>query len=235
MIGFLDGTSNLRPTRSADDAKLVLIDPDAVSRYPRHPSSDQGDGPRYPDDLAPVPEHEPEWTRNGTYLVVRVSVFDIAGWDGRSRHDQEQAVGRFKVSGASLDRSDTSDDLEKEPVFATAPADLAVPPTAHIRKAYPYLDVRSLYRHGYSIVRAVDGGLQRGLAFIAFARTISTQFEFLVRGQMRNEDFPTRGAGVDRLLPMLSDRVICGGYYFVPAVTDSIDRPWEWVLPDTVR
>jgi hypothetical protein len=52
--------------------------------------------------------------------------------------------------------------------------------------------------------------LRRGLAFIASARTISTQFEFVVRAWMRNADFPEPN-------------------YFVPAVRR---EPWTWVLPD---
>jgi Dyp-type peroxidase family len=232
LIGFRDGTINLRPRENDEDAKLVLIDPDAVGTYPAHPSSTD-DGPRYPDDLAPVPEHEPEWTRNGTYLAVRVSVFDTAAWDRLSRVQQQHAVGRFKVSGASLDLTDDPNRVGEPPAFGSDPAAAGVALTAHIRKAFAYCKVRAWYRHFYTILCPRAGGLQRGLASLAFGRTFSTQFEFVLRAQMRNPDFPTRGAGTDELLTLLANQVVCGGYYYLPAITD-IARPSDWVLPDTV-
>jgi len=50
------------------------------------------------------------------------------------------------------------------------------------------------------LIAACRRRLTRGLAFIAFARTISTQFEFIFRGWMRNPDFPEQGSGLDALL-----------------------------------
>ena len=37
------------------------------------------------------------------------------------------------------------------------------------------------------------------------------------------------GAGVDRLRQF--EDVICGGYYFVPAVRHR-RQPWSWILPE---
>jgi deferrochelatase/peroxidase EfeB len=241
LIGFLDGTGNLRPRENKEHAKLLLVDPDAVATYPPNPqpepSGDQGAGPTYPDDLAPVPTREPDWTRGGSYMTVRVSVFDTTPWDDLSQDEQEHAVGRFKVSGASLDLRDDPALLNTPPAYADDQHNLTVPVTAHVRKANPRRsaedELRRLYRHGFPIIGPGKGGLRRGLAFIAFARTISTQFEFIFRAQLRNPDFPEPGAGPDQLLfGTLSDTVLCGGYYFVPPIEEST-KPWTWRLPDT--
>jgi deferrochelatase/peroxidase EfeB len=105
--------------------------------------------------------------------------------------------------------------------------------TAHVRKANPRRSqedlARRVFRRGYPVIESADGGMRRGLAFITFARTISTQFEFMVRGWLRNPDFLDQGAGIDQLVGALPETVLGGGYYFVPAVQR---QPWTWILPD---
>lgn len=86
------------------------------------------------------------------------------------------------------------------------------------------------FRRGYPLIGAGVGELQRGLIFISFARTFSTQFEFIVRGWMRNKDFPTLDAGVDPLFAKVGDTILGGGYYFVPPL-EHITQPWTWKLP----
>lgn len=243
LIGFLDGTSNLNPRNSDADRELVFIDPDKVGNYPPNPAAQPGGGgtypgagPNFPTDLAPVPTTEPEWTRNGTYMTVRVSTFDTTQWDDRTQNEQEQSVGRFKVSGASLDLADDPNLTEAEPAFAADQNNMTVPLDSHVRKSHPRRSpedtVRRVFRRGYPIIGAAAGGLQRGLAFIGFARTTSTQFEFIFRAWLRNPDFPQAGAGVDRLLfGTLPETVLCGGYYFVPPLRHRT-QPWTWLLPD---
>jgi deferrochelatase/peroxidase EfeB len=247
LIGFLDGTSNLNPRNSEADAKLVFVDPANVGDYPVKPPAEPpaeaspygnqpGKGPKFPTDLPERPASEPEWTKNGTYMVVRTSTFDSGPWDALSQNVQEASVGRFKVSGASLDREDDPDLLQTEPKFAAEQTDKTVAVTAHIRKANPRGGAddakRRIFRRGYPLIAASgEGGLTRGLAFIAFARTISTQFEFIFRGWMRNPDFPEQGSGLDALLfERLGEKVLGGGYYFVPPVKDKA-KPWTWDLP----
>jgi Dyp-type peroxidase family len=246
LIGFLDGTSNLNPRRSPDDARLVFVDPDDVGTYPPNPPAQPGatgpygsttTGPTFPSDLVQVPTVEPEWTRHGTYMTVRVSTFDTTPWDDRTQNEQEVAVGRFKVSGASRDLTDDSRHLEDDPAFVADQSNLSVPLDAHVRKAHPRRSPedaeRRLFRRGYPLIGAAPNGMQRGLAFIAFARTTSTQFEFIFRAWMRNPDFPQQGAGADRLLfNLLPETVLCGGYYFAPPVSKSTE-PWTWILPES--
>jgi deferrochelatase/peroxidase EfeB len=82
------------------------------------------------------------------------------------------------------------------------------------------------------LIASGPGGLERGLIFVAFARTITTQFEFIVRGWMRNDNFPHEGAGSDLLLDkqLLDETILGGGYYFVPPLTRKTE-PWTWALP----
>jgi deferrochelatase/peroxidase EfeB len=245
LIGFLDGTSNLNPRNSDDDVKLVFVDPGLVAEYPPNPAAGElpgpspygGEGPtgpRFP-DLHPVPTQEPAWTTGGTYMTVRTSSFNSSNWDRLSQNEQEKSVGRFKVSGASLDLEDDPDQLEAEPRFESDQANQEVALNAHIRKANPRGGEedkkRRIYRRGYPLIGSGEGTLRRGLVFIAFARTITTQFEFIVRAWMRNPDFPTPGAGEDSLLfGTLGEQVLGGGYYFVPALEHKT-KPWSWQLP----
>jgi Dyp-type peroxidase family len=183
LIGFLDGTSNLNPRRSEEDRRLVFVDPNAVGSYPPNPPVEPGatgpyatlpTGPRFPADLAPVPAHEPAWTRNGTYMTVRVSTFDTRPWDQVTENVQELSVGRFKYSGASRDLTDEPDHVNDEPAFGADQTNLAVPLDSHIRKAHPRRSPedlqRRVFRRGYPLIAAGAGRLERGLVFIAFAR-----------------------------------------------------------------
>jgi deferrochelatase/peroxidase EfeB len=244
LIGFLDGTSNLNPRRVSDDAKLVFVDPDpaTIAAYPpKDPVIPPGQPnpyggaqlPTFPPELHEVPTREPEWTRNGTYMVVRAGVFDASLWDKRALGDQEHTVGRFKISGQALDKPDDAVAEIVPPDFAADAEGAITPRDAHIRKVNPRGpgdDARRIFRRGYPLISAVGAsGLQRGLVFICFARTITTQFEFITRAWATNADFPAPGAGVDRLRAI--ETVLCGGYFFVPPVAKA-NTPWSFVVPE---
>ena len=68
---------------------------------------------------------------------MRASSIDLARWDRESLGTQEHVIGRFKVSGASLDLTDEPSQLDQPPAFATNPADVRVPINVHVRKANP--------------------------------------------------------------------------------------------------
>ena len=159
------------------------------------------------------------------------SVFDTAA---TPLGQQEREVGRFKLSGASLDLADDLALRTAEPRFAAEfgqhhragelPRTEVRPPSSRNRRQPaatlpPRLPLNA---------PGPDGKLQRGLNLIGFARTTSTQFEFTVRGWLRKPNFPTAGAGIDPLLQR--DTAIAGGYYLVPAV-DNAKKPWTWRLP----
>lgn len=248
LIGFLDGTSNLNPRDSDDDAKLVFVNPGDVANYPQNPPAGElstenpyqaaptDPKPHFP-DLHPVPTAEPAWTEHGTYMTVRVSTFNTKDWDKLAQEDQEKTIGRFKVHGASLDLTDTDADLDKEPAFKDDKSAPGVSTDAHIRKANPRGNdgedaQRRIFRRGYPLIGPGFGELQRGLIFISFGRSITTQFEFIVRAWMRNKDFPIPGAGVDPLFAKVGETVLGGGYYFVPPLEKKTE-PWTWKLPSS--
>ena len=160
---------------------------------------------------------------------MRASAIDTARWDRETLGTQEQLIGRFKVSGASLDLTDDPAQLDEPPAFAANPADTRVPLHAHVRKTNPRTSddlPRRIFRRGYPLIDAAPGALRRGLFFICFARSISTQFEFITRGWTINPDFPTPGTGQDPLRSY--EQVIAGGS---PPVR-SANKPWTWTLPD---
>ncbi len=239
LIGFHDGTSNLHPRHEEADAGLVFVDPKRVGEYPPHPAPQAGgypgQGPNFPADLRPVPISEPEWTKGGTYMAVRVSVNNVTAWDDLPLGEQEQAIGRFKWSGASLDLADDPAHLDNPPAFAANQGDTRVALAAHTRKANPRREAadqaRRIFRRGYALIQPGPGELRRGLVFICFGRTLATQFEFIVRAWMNNPDFPMPGTGVDRL-QAFDRQVLCGGYYFVPPLARKA-QPWSWVIPPT--
>jgi deferrochelatase/peroxidase EfeB len=240
LIGFLDGTSNLNPRRSDDDARLVFVDPAAVSDYPPQvpvidPSQPSPYGglqpPSFPTDLRVPPTREPDWIKGGSYVVARASVIDTSAWDDRSLGDQEHIIGRFKVSGSGLDKPDDPSQPPAEPDFAPDPNGQITPLIAHIRKSNPRGPDdgnRRLFRRGYPLLISDVDGTQRGLVFIAFARTVTTQFEFITRGWTTNPNFPQPGTGVDALRQF--ERVLCGGYFFAPPLRRPRE-PWSWVVP----
>lgn len=238
LIGFHDGTSNLDPRHSDEDAQLVFVDPGRVPEYPTLPAPGDPNpyggpqGPGFPADLRAAPSSEPEWTKQGTYCTVRASAIDTERWDRESLETQEATVGRFKVSGASRDLDDDPRQVDAEPAFASNPADERVAVHAHVRKTNPRTaqDLpRRIFRRGYPLIDSTVQGLQRGLVFICFGRTISTQFEFITRAWTNNPEFPRPGAGVDPLRAY--EQVLCGGYFFVPAIRNA-NKPWSWKLPE---
>lgn len=240
LIGFKDGTSNLDPRHDRADATLVFVDPDpaVIAAYPPRvpaigPVNPYGgpQPPAFPPDLPDPPTREPEWCRGGSYAVVRASAIDTTSWDDRALDDQEHVVGRWKVSGSALDKPDDPSVPPAEPDLAADPAGAVTPVTAHIRKANPRGPedaTRRLFRRGYPLILADVEGTMRGLVFVAFARTITTQFEFITRAWTANPDFPFPGAGIDALRAL--EAVLCGGYFFVPPLQRA-DQPWSWVLP----
>lgn len=243
LIGFIDGTSNLSPRRDPADSALVFVDPDKVSTYPpTAPPLDPGQPspyggatlPTFPSDLNAPPSREPDWTKNGTYMTVRASTFDAGAWDRRTLRDQESAIGRFKVSGQPLDAPDDPHAPTAEPNFPADPGGAITPVTSHIRKVSPRGPddgARRIFRRGYPLVIANGiGGLQHGLIFICFGRTITTQFEFITRAWAANPNFPAPNTGSDRLREI--ETVLCGGYFFIPPLSKS-SQPWSFTLPTT--
>jgi Dyp-type peroxidase family len=249
LIGFLDGTSNLDPAHSDDDRRLVFVDPspEAMATYPATPPAGPqpppqpgqpgygtgAQGPIFP-AMRPAPTHEPSWCAQGTYCFVQAVTMEMKSWDHTALASQEQVIGRFKLSGASLDLTDDDARRTEDPAFVTNPALETVAVAAHVRKVNPRAVAddlkRRVFRRGYPlIVSDGTGPTQRGLVFESFSRSTSTQIEFILKGWMFNKDFPRPDVGKDALVAFFS-ATLCGGYYFVPGLAHRHD-PTSWVLP----
>ncbi len=240
VIGFLDGTANLDPVHNPDDRTLVFVDPADVAKYPpQTPAIPPGQPspyggpqlPSFPPDLHAPPASEPDWTTGGSYMVVRGSTLNITSWDTTPLGGQEHTIGRWKYSGNALDQPDDNNIPIADPNFGADPNGTITPLTAHIRKANPRgpgdAD-RRIFRRGYPLITAATTGMQLGLVFVCFGRTITTQFEFITRAWTTNPDFPTPGAGIDTLRNF--EQVLSGGYFFAPPLERERD-PWSWTLP----
>jgi deferrochelatase/peroxidase EfeB len=118
LLGFKDGTRNLKAEDTADLARHVWVAGDRAG--------------------------EPAWLRGGTYLVARRIRMLIEVWDRASLGDQEQTIGRHKASGAPLGGREEFD----APNLARLPADshvrLAAPSSnggvALLRRGYSFTD-----------------------------------------------------------------------------------------------
>lgn len=217
LNGFLDGTSNL--TLSDPEHRALVFTNHRRDDYPPNPTADQYAGAQFPVLRPPPALPEPAALDGGTYMAVEVLLTDTAAFDGHPVAEQEQAVGRHKVDGTPM-----------------VPAD----PRSHVQKANPDRPgtddrMRRVLRRGYALLRPHGGRLARGLVFVAFGRSLSTQAEFVRRAWINNPNFPTQGAGQDALLfgDGADPRLLAGGYYFVPPLAKPSDRT-SWVLPGTI-
>ena len=132
-------------------------------------------------DPAMLAEHvwsagNPEWMRDGTYLVARRIRTLLDVWDATTVAHQEASIGRHRDTGAPLGKRGEHDD----PDFN------AMPPDSHVRLAAPEANGGArLLRRGFNYSDGVDphtGQIDAGLFFICFQRDPQRQF---VRIQQR--------------------------------------------------
>jgi deferrochelatase/peroxidase EfeB len=150
LLGFKDGTNNVRTDDAAAMAKHVWVPA----------NSDQS------------------WMTGGTYLVARRIRVHLEEWASLPLEDQQLAIGRFRASGAPLTGHRERDPLNfaKLDVFG-APVIAA---DAHVRVASAQANNGAvILRRGYNFADGVDpmtGELDAGLMFISFQRDPRRQF-----------------------------------------------------------
>jgi deferrochelatase/peroxidase EfeB len=118
----------------------------------------------------------PAWMQRGTYLVVRRIHIAIEDWDGRSVSEQEQVIGRYKLSGAPLGESAEFDPLDLDATDGTGSPLIAV--NAHVRLASPQVNRgQMILRRGYAYNDGVTSPVGKapptydaGLLFFSYQR-----------------------------------------------------------------
>ncbi len=149
LMGFKDGTNNVVAEDTATLKKHVWV----------------------------AADDDPEWMRNGSYLVARRIRMLLEVWDRSTLADQEATIGRVKGNGAPIGGT-----KEHETVDLTSKrdGDPVIPVDAHIRLAAPEENAGiRLLRRGYSFTDGIDpvtNQLDAGLFFIAYQRDPRTGF-----------------------------------------------------------
>lgn len=125
-------------------------------------------------------------------------------WDRVGMYEQQNMIGRYRVSGAPLGGTYEFED----PDYASDPHGERIPLIAHMRLANPRTpqtaNQRILRRpYNYDIGLDEAGNLNQGAIFVVFNQDIQRQFE-TIQKRLKVEEM------ADYITP------IGGGYYFAP-------------------
>src|SRR3984885_11670010 len=144
LLGFKDGTRNIK----SEDTELM-------NRY-----------------VWVGGESDQAWLRGGSYLIARKIRIFVENWDRDYLQDQENTIGRAKVSGAPLSGG-TEFTAPALPARDSA-GQPVIPRDAHIRLAsFEHNGGTRILRRGYSFTDGIDpqtGTLLGGLFFLAFMK-----------------------------------------------------------------
>jgi deferrochelatase/peroxidase EfeB len=145
LLGFKDGTRNIKEQQG-----------DLLDRY-----------------VWVGAETDQPWLRGGSYLVARKIRMFLENWDRDYLGDQQNVIGRAKLSGAPL--SGGSEFTTPDFAAKDAAGEPVIPARAHIRLAsHEENDGLRILRRGYSYTDGIDpqrGTLVGGLLFLAFLKS----------------------------------------------------------------
>jgi Dyp-type peroxidase family len=182
----------------------------------------------YPSETSARPTVEPNWARDGSYLVFRRLHQDVFGFRRTVAREAERIglsaeqlaaklVGRWP-SGARLGTGSSDPGWDPRTGLITA-ADFANDPNgercprfSHVRKAHP-LELRQDRPQRHRLIRrgipygpplpreaTADDGEDRGLLFLAYQASLADQFEHIQRRWLDDPDFPRAHDGTDPLV-----------------------------------
>ncbi|MFB4339133.1 iron uptake transporter deferrochelatase/peroxidase subunit [Pantoea sp. CS_6] len=176
LLGFKDGTANPDTHNHALMDKLLWVTAD---------------------------QHEPAWTRNGSYQAVRLIRFHVEMWDRTPLGEQQTIFGREKLSGAPLGMKNEHD----VPDYRNDPDGQIIALDAHIRLANPRTPATEsslMVRRGYSYSSGVSasGQLEMGLLFVCYQHDLELGF-LTVQNRLNGE-------ALEEYI-----RPFGGGYFFV--------------------
>jgi deferrochelatase/peroxidase EfeB len=144
LLGFKDGIRNIKAEQTHLMDNYVWVGPDA----------------------------DQPWLRGGSYLVARKIRIFVENWDRDYLQDQENVIGRAKVSGAPL--GGAAEFTTPDFAARSAAGPPVIPRDAHIRLAsFEHNGGTRILRRGYSFTDGIDpqaGTLLGGLFFIAFMK-----------------------------------------------------------------
>ncbi|MFR9673142.1 iron uptake transporter deferrochelatase/peroxidase subunit [Streptomyces sp. TR06-5] len=150
LMGQVDGTNNPKPSEPDFDERIFV----------------PGGG-------------SPAWMAHGSYAVVRRIRMLLDDWDGTSRSEQEEVIGRRKSDGAPLSGGPDATEETKVDLNARRGGGVAVPADAHVRVAAPETNGgAAMLRRSFSYHDGFreDGSPDAGLLFIAWQADPLTGF-----------------------------------------------------------
>jgi deferrochelatase/peroxidase EfeB len=145
-------------------------------------------------------ESDQPWLRGGSYLIARKIRMFVENWDRDYLQDQENAIGRAKVTGAPL--SGGTEFTAPDFAARNASGQQAIPAHAHIRLAsFENNGGTRILRRGYSFTDGIDpqaGTLLGGLFFIAYMKNPGqfTQIQRALAADALNEYIQHTGSAV---------------------------------------
>lgn len=116
----------------------------------------------------------PAWAVGGTQLVLRKIRMELDTWESLSSSSREEVIGRRLSDGAPLGGKSESD----PPDFAAIDSRglKVIPPFAHIRRAAGQNLQERFFRRPFSYEDVVGNGVESGMLWTAYARSISKQY-----------------------------------------------------------
>ncbi|MCX5045508.1 iron uptake transporter deferrochelatase/peroxidase subunit [Aldersonia sp. NBC_00410] len=190
LMGFKDGTNNLKAEDPSAVSEFVWVDP----------ADDQ------------------DWLAGGSFLVTRRIRMLIESWDRTTLNEQERVIGRFKGNGAPFGGSEEFDQVDLQSAGPHGPM-IDHRAHIRLASAESLGGVK-LLRRGYNFTDGSDGfgHLDAGLFFIAYCRNPQTQFVpmqlQLARSDLLNEYIQHTSSAVFAVPPGLRDGQYWGSTLF---------------------